>query len=99
MLNWTGRVFNKKDYELLIERALVEWSAWGEEEFNTRFPSINEASIRKLNYVRNRFGQTFGSAHQESRRLDYTDFASGMFSRSTKTGNVLSMIESQGFSK
>jgi hypothetical protein len=51
MLNWTGRVFNKKDYELLIERSLAEWSAWGEDEFNVRFPSINEASIRKLNYV------------------------------------------------
>ena len=54
---------------------------------------------RLLKWDKIRFGQTFGSAHQESRRLDYTDFASGMFSRSTKTGNVLSMIESQGFSK
>jgi hypothetical protein len=51
MLNWTGRVFNKKDYELLIERALAEWSAWGEDEFNVRFPPINEASIRLLSYV------------------------------------------------
>ena len=54
---------------------------------------------RLLKWNKIRFGQTFGSAHQESRRLDYTDFAFGMFSRSTKTGNVLSMIESQGFSK
>jgi len=50
-----------------------------------------------LKWNRNRFGQTFGSAHQESRSLNKTDLASGMFSKSPKNGNVLSEIESQGY--
>jgi hypothetical protein len=45
------------------------------------------------------FVQTSGSAHQASRSLNYKDPASPMFSKSTKTGNVLSAIESQGFRK
>src|SRR5664280_811667 len=45
----------------------------------------------------NRFSQTSGSAHQESRRLNKTNLASGMFSKSPKNGDVLSEIESQGY--
>jgi hypothetical protein len=43
-----------------------------------------------------RFGQTLGSAQQESRNLNKRNFAFKMFSKSAKTGNDLSMIESQG---
>jgi hypothetical protein len=43
-----------------------------------------------------RFGQTSGSAHQESRSLSKPSFAPGMFRRSSKYGNVLSKIESDG---
>jgi len=51
MLNWTGRVFKKEQYCDTIDQALMEWSAWGEDEFNRVFPIIEEASIRELSYV------------------------------------------------
>jgi hypothetical protein len=51
---------------------------------------------RLLKWNKLRFGQTLGSAHQESRSLNKRNFAFKMFSKSAKTGNDLSMIESQG---
>jgi hypothetical protein len=51
---------------------------------------------RLLNWNTIRFGQTLGSAHQESRSLSWMNFAFKMFSKSMQTGNVLSTIESQG---
>ncbi len=43
-----------------------------------------------------RFGQTLGTAHQESRRLNKADLSAGV-QKIDETGNVLSEIESQGF--
>jgi hypothetical protein len=43
-----------------------------------------------------RFGQTLGTAHQESRRLNGADLSAGV-RKIDETGNVLSEIESQGF--
>lgn len=43
-----------------------------------------------------RFGQTLGTAHQESRRLNKADLSADV-QKIEETGNVLSEIESQGF--
>jgi hypothetical protein len=59
--------------------------------------SMMGASNNNHPYLNCGFGQTSGSAHHESRSLNLEDHASAMFSKSTKTGNGLSEIASQGF--